>query len=61
VVQAEEHRRVVAAIAGQEEVVAGEAVAGVAHPLPLLGAPQQIRSLTSLIEQRCRGGAWLTH
>ncbi len=37
VVQAEEHGEIVAEVAGQQEVLADEALADLAHPLPLVG------------------------
>ena len=41
-IQAEEHREIVAEIAGQQEMLADELVAGLAHALPLVGIPQQV-------------------
>ena len=36
-VQAEQHGQIIAKVAGQEEVLADEVLAGLAHPLPLVG------------------------
>ena len=41
-IEAEEHREIVAEVAGQQEMFAYELVAGLAHALPLIGVAQQV-------------------